>query len=77
MMKCLTIFATLILGSGCCSAPIQLPIDLPPRPVLAVIPQWEKIPPDAQDAIAVNDLELKTYAKRLEARIKQHNESIQ
>ena len=65
----------LIVGTGCCSTPISTTIDTPPRPVLIPLTQelWDQIPLEAQDTIAHNDLALKQYAKRLEARIEAHN----
>ena len=71
--------ATLILGSlaGCCTAP-DVAIGLPPRPQLEPLEAelQAEIPPHTLRIIAENDLALKAYAKRLEARIKAHDEAL-
>ena len=74
MAKFLSIFVIAILGSGCCHA-VDVPIGLPARPVLIDLDQqtWERLPPEAQDAWDHNDLALKEYASRLEARILLHD----
>lgn len=79
MEKFPSILVILTIGiSGCCANPIASTIDLPPRPELLPMTQqqWESIPPDVGDIVDYNTLELKTYAKRLESRIRIHNETV-
>lgn len=73
--KYLTILATLIIFSGCTSTP-HVNIGLPDRPVLVPITQlqWERMSPDTQDTIQHNDLALKAWGKKLEGRIRLHDE---
>lgn len=77
MGRFLPIFAILTLGSGCCSSP-DVAIGLPERPeLIPVTPEvWERVPLEAQDTWAHNDLALKEYARRLEARIRLHDEAV-
>ena len=72
----LIILAILILSS-CASTP-DVKIGLPDRPVLIPITQlqWEQLSPDMQDTIQHNDLSLKAWGKKLEARIKLHDDSL-
>ena len=64
-----------LLLTGCCTRPVNIPIDLPPRPVLIDWPQEliDRTPLEAVDTASHNDLQLKEYARRLEARIRAHN----
>lgn len=71
--------ATLLLFSlmlGCASTP-HVEIGLPDRPVLLPISQmqWERMTPDLQDTIQHNDIALKKWGRKLEARIRLHDES--
>ena len=80
MIKSLETLAILIIiGSltGCATpAPVCAPISLPSRPDLIATSQeiWDKVDPEAQQIWVSNDLSLKAYAKRLESRIKIHND---
>ena len=76
--KYLIIFLTLTTFSGCASTPVEPPIGVPVRPNLIAINQvqWDRIPPDIQDIIRVNDLQLKLAIAKLESRIKIHDESL-
>lgn len=78
MVKYLGILAILTLGSGCCSTPSYVEIDIPARPELIPLTQeaWDRMPPEAQDTVQYNDLALKEYARKLEARIKAYNEVL-
>lgn len=78
MGRFLTICAIAIAGSGCCHTPVDPTIGLPPRPVLIDVDQalWERLPPEAQDTWTHNDLALKEYARKLESRIKLHDEAL-
>jgi hypothetical protein len=62
--------------SGC--ATIDVPIGIPPRPDLIPLSAelQEQIPPDILDIIAVNDASLKNHIKRLESRIRLHDDSL-
>ncbi len=72
------ILLTLTIFSGCASNPIEPPIGVPTRPNLIAINQvqWARIPPDIQDIIRVNDLQLKLAIAKLESRIKIHDEAL-
>ena len=63
----LSVIIALILG-GCCTTPDTLPC--PSRPILEEFTEQElaDIDPDVQAKIAANQIRLKAYAKRLEAR---------
>ena len=71
----LTLIAILGLA-GCCQTPVDTSIDLPPRPVLIDWPQEliARTPPEAIEIAKSNDLALKEYARRLEERVRIHNE---
>lgn len=62
----------LILGmlSGCCSYAVKNDAPCPERPKLTAIPQdlQLRMPPDALWIVGQNQLALKEYAKKLEAR---------
>jgi hypothetical protein len=62
----------------CGCATIDVPIGIPPRPDLIPLSAelQEQIPPDILDIIAVNDLALKNHIKRLENRIRLHDDSL-
>ena len=65
-----TVFAVIItvfLG-GCCTTPDTLPC--PSRPILEEFTEQEleTMSPDVQEKVATNQIRLKAYAKRLEAR---------
>jgi len=55
-----------------------VPIGVPERPHLIplTVEMQVRIPVDALDIIAVNQAELKNHIKRLEARIRLHDESL-
>lgn len=76
MAKYLTIFATVIIFSGCCSVPPHVPVECPPRPVFSDYSQdlWSSIPEQAQVAISNDDLAMKQYILACEARMRIHNE---
>jgi hypothetical protein len=78
VIKYLTIFLTLIIFSGCASNPVEPPIGIPARPNLIAINQvqWNTISPDIQDIIRVNDLQLKLAIRKLEERIRLHDENL-
>jgi hypothetical protein len=63
---------------GCAANPIEPPIGLPAQPNLIPINQfqWDQVPPELQDIWLTNDLELKKWGRKLEARIKAHDESL-
>lgn len=67
----------LFIITGCCTP--HTPIDLPPRPVLIDWPQevLDRTPLEAQDIASHNDLAVKEYARKLEERIRLHNEAMQ
>lgn len=73
------ILASILALSGCASCPIPVTIDLPPRPTLIPVSQemWNRVPLEAQDIWSENDLALKKYAARLEARVAAHNEAVE
>lgn len=75
----LILVTILITGSGCCSIDPDPPITLPARPVLIPLTDEEQreIPADTLRKLAENDLALKQYAKKLEARITAHDEALQ
>lgn len=66
------------IGSGCCSQLPEAPITLPPRPVLTplTLEQQQSIPEDALAVVIERDLALKAYARKLEARIIAHDETL-
>jgi len=68
-----------ILSTGCASCPPSTEIGTPPRPTLIAVPDelWDRVPLEAQDIWSSNDLALKEYARRLEARISAYDESIE
>lgn len=68
----------LILLAGCCHAPVDHAIGLPPRPHLEPLEAelQADIPAHALKIIAGNDSALKEYAKRLESRIRLHDERL-
>lgn len=74
-LKYLAILAILISFSGCATT-THIPIGLPDRPVLLPISQlqWERMAPDLQDTVQYNDIALKKWGKKLEARIILHDE---
>jgi len=75
-LKILTISSILCLNG--CSTFIDSPIGIPPRPhLISLTPEiQQQIHTDALDIIAVNDLALKTHIKKLESRIRLHDESL-
>jgi hypothetical protein len=78
VIKYLTIFLTLTIISGCAGTPVEPPIGIPARPNLIAINQvqWNTISPDIQDIIRVNDLQLKLAIRKLEERIRLHDENL-
>ena len=60
----------LLLLGGCCTEPAIVKLPCPPRPVLQSITQEEQlsISPEVLEKIAANQIALKSYAKKLEAR---------
>lgn len=78
-MAKIAVLASILALSGCASCPIPVTIDLPPRPSLIPVSQelWNRVPLEAQDIWSENDLALKKYAARLEARVAAHNEAVE
>ncbi len=76
MARFLTIFATVILSSGCCTVPPHVPFECPDRFQFAEYPDelWHSIPSEAQLKISADDLNMKDYIKSCEARQRIHNE---
>ena len=79
MAKFRAICLILIAGNlaGCASCPGHADIILPHRPLLQDVQPgavWDAVPLEAKEIWIGNDLELKTYARRLEERIRIHNE---
>ncbi len=68
----------LLFLAGCASTPVDVKIGLPDRPVLVPILQveWERLSPAMQDTIQHNDIALKQWGKKLEERIKLHDDSL-
>ena len=68
----LTSFLILTIGSGCERFVIQSDIECPARPLLEPITPAEQqlIAPETLGKIANNQIKLKSYAKKLEARAK-------
>lgn len=66
LLSCLT----LIVGSACTTVEIVEPLPCPERPILYVIPEdmQLRMGEDAVGLVAENQLLLKRYAKKLEAR---------
>lgn len=77
MGKCLALCLILIISSGC-ATPIYTTIDLPPRPNLVpvTLTEFGSCGPDAQDKWVSNDLLLKQYILKLEARIEAYNDTV-
>ena len=75
MAKYLIILLTLTISS-CATVPTCTVIDIPNRPNLLSTPEhvWVLVPLEAQDIWTNNDLSLKNYIKRIEGRIRLHNE---
>ena len=75
LAKCLTISGIAIGISACCSAPPPA-FEPPPRPVFYEYSEllWQQIPPEAQDAISLDDLACKQYIRRVEARARIHGD---
>lgn len=65
----MTILSALI--AGCASCPVPVSVEAPPRPDLLPMSHdlWQRVPLEAQDIFTHNDLELKRYARQLEARL--------
>jgi len=76
MVKCLTIFATLTIFSGCCSVPAHVEFECPERPVLEAysIALWDVTPKEAQEKISDDIADIQSYIKSCEARAKVHND---
>jgi len=74
-----TICLIAIIGNlaGCATCPGHADIIPPHRPLLQDMPAgpvWDAVPLDAKEVWIGNDLEMKAYARRLEERIRIHNE---
>ena len=69
------IYLPLLILTGCCTTDTK--IGIPPRPeLIPVSPEvWATVGPEAQDTWTLNDLALKEHVKRLEARIRIHDEA--
>jgi len=76
MGRCLTIFATVTIFSGCCTVPPHVPFECPERFEFAEYSQslWDSIPQEAQLNINADDLATKNYIKSCEARSEIHND---
>lgn len=76
MVRCLTIFATATIFSGCCSVPPHVPFDCPERPLFENYPGelWSAIPEEARIKISNDDLAMKTYILQCEAAAEVHND---
>ena len=76
MAKCLTILATVITFSGCCTVPPHVPFECPDRFEFSEYSQdlWSTIPQEAQLNISADDLMMKDYILNCEARAEIHNE---
>ena len=66
----LTSFAILTIGSGCTTIEVAAPLPCPSRPILSPIPDdvQLRMGEDAVFIVSDNQLKLKAYAKKLEAR---------
>lgn len=73
--RCLVISATAITISACAPAP-HVAFEPPPRPVFYPYGEilWAQLPPEAQDAIATDDLACKRYIRQVEERARIHND---
>lgn len=74
--KCLTIFAIVTSFSGCQTCPVHIDMLSTPRPVFSeyTIDEWNAITKDSQKKINADDLAMKAYIKRVEERVRIHNE---
>jgi len=70
---CLTI---LILGSGCATAPVDVPIGVPDPPALTQMSFDMRVRTDDDVVLWIDEVigQLKDYAKELRARIEIHDE---
>lgn len=73
----LLLYPILILIGSCAVAP-DVAIGVPPRPHLIplAVEMQVRIPVDALDIIAVNQAVLKNHIKRLENRIRIHDDAL-
>lgn len=69
-MALLTSCAILVSGSGCTTIEVAAPLPCPARPTLSPIPDdmQLRMGEDAVYIVGENQLKLKAYAKKLEAR---------
>jgi len=72
LLLCLTI---LILGSGCASAPVDVPIGVPAPPALEPMTVDMRLRTDDDVVLWIDEVvgQLKDYAKELRARIEIHD----
>jgi len=76
MGRFLTISATAILFSGCCTVPPHVPFECPERFQFVDYPDalWLSLPEEVQNKINEDDLNAKDYIKACEEAAEIHNE---
>ncbi len=76
MMRCLTLFAIVVLVSGCCRPAAHVPFEPPPEPVYReyTVELWRQIPREAREIIVHDQIEMDKYVETVERRAEIHNQ---